>query len=115
MTLEHLAPGYAVRPQIALSEIAEIAAAGYKGIVNARPDGEEAGQPASNEIEAEAKRHGLAYWYLPVVPGTLTEEQARALDRALAEADGPVIGYCKSGNRAGNLWKLARSLDQPTC
>ena len=60
MTVEHLAPGYAVRPQIALSEIAGIAAAGYRGIVNARPDGEEAGQPASSEIEAEARRYGLA-------------------------------------------------------
>ncbi len=115
MTVEHLTPGYAVRPQIALSEIAEIAAAGYKGIVNARPDGEEPGQPTSSEIEAEAKRHGLAYWYIPVIPGTLTEDQARALEQALAEAGGPVVGFCKSGNRAGNLWKLARTLDGSSC
>ncbi|MEO7504197.1 MAG: TIGR01244 family sulfur transferase [Sphingomicrobium sp.] len=115
MTVEQLTPDYAVRPQIALDEIAGLAAAGYKGIVNARPDGEEPGQPTSSEIEAEARRHGLAYWHIPVVAGAPTEEQARALDQALAEAGGPLVGYCKSGNRAGNLWKLARTLDGSSC
>ena len=111
MELEKIASGYAVRPQVEPGEVAAIAAAGFKGIVNARPDGEAPGQPTSKEIEAEAKRHGLTYCHIPVVPGQMTSEQARALDRALAEAGGPVVGFCRSGNRAANLWKLARQLD----
>lgn len=111
MELEKIGPGYAVRPQVALSEIAAIAAAGFKGIVNARPDGESSDQPTSKDVEAEATRCGLFYRHIPVVPGKMTEAQAQALDQALAEAGGPVLGFCKSGTRAANLWKLARSLD----
>lgn len=110
MELQQVAADFAVRPQITPSEVAGIAAAGFKGIVNARPDGEAPDQPPSKDIEAEAKRHGLAYCHIPVVPGAMSKEQARAFAKALAAAGGPVLGFCRTGTRAANLWKLAHEI-----
>ncbi len=108
MNLNHLSPDFAVSPQIQPEEVGRLAAAGFKGIVNNRPDGEEPGQPRSDDIEAEAKRHGLVYHHIPVVPGQATEADARAFAAALNDADGPVLAFCRTGNRSAGLWKTAQ-------
>lgn len=104
---KHLSPDLAVRPQVQLSEIGELAAQGFKGIINARPDNEEPGQPKSAELEAEAKRHGLAYTHIPVVPGQATADDGARFAEALRNCDGKVVSFCKSGARAAGLWYLA--------
>jgi len=80
----------------------------FRTIVNARPDAEEPGQPSSAEIEQTARRLGLQYVHIPVVPGQITEQQVAAFARALTDKPHPVLAYCKSGNRAASLWALAR-------
>ena len=110
MNLTPLSPQISVRPQLLPHEIANVAAAGFKGIINNRPDGEGPDQPLSEELEAEAKRHGLAYWHIPVVPGQATEEDVREFTAALKAADGPVVAFCRTGNRSAGLWKST----QPT-
>lgn len=104
---KQLSPNLAVRPQVEPAEIGELAAQGYKGIINARPDGEEPGQPKSAELEAEAQRHGLAYTHIPVVPGQATSEDAARFAEAVSQCDGKVVGFCRSGARAAGLWELA--------
>lgn len=108
MNLTQLSPTLAVRPQVLPEEVAELAAAGFRGIINNRPDDEELNQPSSAELEAAAKRHGLAYWHIPVVPGEATEEQARVFAAALDDAGGPVVAFCRTGNRSTGLWKMAQ-------
>ena len=100
-------PNLAVRPQVQLAEIGELAAQGYKGIINARPDDEEPGQPRSAELEAEAKRHGLAYTHIPVVPGQATADDGAKFAEAVRQCDGKVVGFCRTGARAAGLWDLA--------
>lgn len=104
---KQLSPNLAVRPQVQLAEISELAAQGFKGIINARPDNEEPGQPQSADLEAEAKRHGMAYTHIPVVPGQATAEDGARFAEALRDCDGKVVGFCKSGARAASLWDLA--------
>ena len=104
---KQLSPNLAVRPQVEPAEIGELAAQGYKGIINARPDGEEPGQPKSAELEAEARRHGLAYTHIPVVPGQATPEDAARFAEAVSQCDGKVVGFCRTGARAAGLWDLA--------
>lgn len=108
MNLTQLSPKLSVRPQLLPHEVAEVAAGGFKGIINNRPDGEAPDQPRSEELEAEAKRHGLGYWHIPIVPGQATEEDARAFAAALDAAEGPVVAFCRTGNRSSGLWKMTQ-------
>ena len=81
----------------------------FRTIINNRPDGEEPGQPTSAEIEAAARKLGLDYIHIPVVPGQIGEEQVGAFAKALAEKPGRKLAFCKSGTRAASLWALAES------
>lgn len=108
MELRCLTPNLAVGSQVVPEEISGLAAAGFKGIINNRPDGEAPDQPSSQVLEAEAKRNGLAYWHIPILPGQAAEEDARAFAAALSEAEGPVVAFCRTGNRSTSLWKMAQ-------
>ena len=79
-------------------------------VVNNRPDGEEPGQPASAEMRAAAGRLGLGYRYIPVAPGSLTEQDAAAFASALREAGGPILAFCRTGARSTKLWQAAQDL-----
>ena len=94
--------------QIDAIHLAEIANQGYKSVINNRPD-EEGGpdQPKNADIEAEAKRLGLNYVYLPVVPGAFTPAQVQEMARLLNELPGPILAFCRSGARSTNLYQLA--------
>lgn len=105
MEIENIAPGFAVSAQIAPQDVAEIAARGFMAIVCNRPDGEAEGQPASSVIAEEAARHSLAFTYIPIAPGCMTDGDARELASFLGGVDGPVLGYCGSGKRSASLWE----------
>ncbi len=96
-----------VAPQIAVEQVAEIAAAGFKTIVNNRPDDEDAGQPSGNAIRAAAEAAGLKYVSIPVTHAGFSHPQIDAMTQALTDSDGPVLAYCRSGTRSCNLWALA--------
>jgi uncharacterized protein (TIGR01244 family) len=95
-----------VAGQILPGDVAAVAAAGVRTIVNNRPDHEEPGQPLGREIEAAATAAGLGYRHIPVAGGfspAQVEEMAEAL------ADGPVLAFCKSGTRSTYLWAVAQA------
>ena len=96
-----------VAPQIAVEQVAEIAAAGFKTIVNNRPDDEDAGQPSGDAIRAAAEAAGLKYVSIPVTHAGFSHPQIDAMTEALTDSDGPVLAYCRSGTRSCNLWALA--------
>ncbi|MHA6297425.1 protein tyrosine phosphatase family protein [Devosia sp. CAU 1758] len=98
---------FATSPQIQVSDIPEIAAAGYTAIVCARPDDEDPNQPAFAEIAAAAQSAGLKAFHIPV-SGPLGEGQLIRFEQAEAEAGGPILGYCRSGARAGSLYQATR-------
>lgn len=104
-----LTPHISVSPQIAPEDIPALAAAGFVAIINNRPDGESAGQPAGGEIEAAAKAAGMAYTAIPVDHSGISPAQVQAMADALAAAGGPVLAYCRSGTRSTHLWALAEA------
>jgi uncharacterized protein (TIGR01244 family) len=110
MDYTKLSDRVAMAAQVTPGDIPCLAASGFVGIINNRPDGEAPGQPCSLELETEARRHGLAYWHVPVVPGGMTEKDVRAFAAALDEAGGPVLAFCRTGNRSAGLWKAAQAL-----
>lgn len=97
-----------VADQIQASDVAEFAARGVTIIVNNRPDGEEAGQPAGAEIEAAARAAGVDYVHIPIADA-FADEKVAAMGEALANAQGNVLLFCKSGTRSTYLWALARA------
>lgn len=98
-------------PQIAIEDLAEIAGMGVRRIVNNRPDGEDAGQPSSADMQEAARAAGLDYVHAPVA-GMPGPDAVRAVAAAL-EAGEPVLLYCRSGTRSTVAWALAmRALDR---
>lgn len=110
MQVTRLDAAFAVSGQISVRDVAEIAAAGFKTLVNNRPDGEARGQPHSAEIEAEARRFGLRYCYIPIQPNHAAEAEAKRLAAVMREATGPIYAYCRTGARSTSLWKSARQI-----
>ena len=102
-----------VSPQIAPADIPDIAAGGFRAIVCNRPDGEGPDQPTSEEIAAAAAAAGLAFRYLPVTPGMVTDADADAFGTALRELPGPVLAYCRTGTRAATRWSLSEAGRRP--
>lgn len=94
--------------QISVADITDIEILGYKTIVNNRPDGEGGvNQPSSSQLKDEAERHGLQYFYIPFVPGGITQDHVLQFRNIMASAPKPVLGFCMSGKRASSLYCMA--------
>lgn len=100
-----------ISPQPTAADFEEAKAKGITRIINNRPDGEDQDQPTAKESAAKAAELGLSYAHIPVVPGKVTTEKVRAFQKALAEADGPVLAHCKTGTRSLKLWSIGEVLD----
>ena len=110
MEYTRLSEQFATAPQVRPEDLRGIAASGFVAIINNRPDGDVPDQPSSLELEAEAKRVGLDYWHVPVVPGAMTDSDVRAFAAALDQAKGPVLAFCRTGNRSAALWKASQAI-----
>jgi uncharacterized protein (TIGR01244 family) len=100
---------FSVAPQIALDDIPLARAAGFKLLINNRPDGEQPGQPSSAAVEAAATAAGLDYAHIPVVGGP-TSAAVHAEMAAIADAAGPVLAFCRSGTRSIVIWSIGQAL-----
>ncbi len=98
---------FATAPQLQPADLAGIAALSFKTVINARPDGESADQPAGAAIEAAAQSAGLHYAHLPVVAGQITPAHGQQFAELLTRHPGPVLAFCRSGARAVSLYQLA--------
>jgi len=98
-----------VSPQIGLDEVAEAARIGIKLIINNRPEGESDDQLPGPEVEAAARTVGVGYVAIPVTHSGFSEPQVAAMAKALNEAEGPVLAYCRSGTRSTLLWALSEA------
>ncbi|MEM7644028.1 MAG: TIGR01244 family sulfur transferase [Pseudomonadota bacterium] len=115
MDVRTLTPRLSVGPQIKPTDLTVLSAMGYRAIICNRPDGEGADQPTFEEIAEAAKTAGLEARYLPIVAGTVRDEDAEAFGDALTELPGPVLAYCRTGTRSTTLWSLSQAdrLDLP--
>lgn len=96
-----------VAGQIGPGDMAEIAALGINIVVNNRPDGEEPGQPDGDEIAEAAAAAGLTYREVPV-SGGIEPEQIETMAEVMADAEGRMLLYCRTGTRSAWLWALAQ-------
>lgn len=96
-------------PQITVADVAAAKDQGVTLIVNNRPEGESEDQTPGAEIEAAARAAGIDYLAIPIGHAGFSHPQVTKLAEALDGADGPVLGYCRSGTRSTLLWALARA------
>jgi uncharacterized protein (TIGR01244 family) len=99
-----------VAPQLTPEAMAEAARAGFRSVVNNRPDFEGGpSQPTSAQIESAANVAGLEYRYLPVAGNYQSPEDAAAFAALLAELPRPLLVFCRSGARSTRLYELAQA------
>ncbi|TDG11982.1 TIGR01244 family phosphatase [Seongchinamella unica] len=102
----------AVAGQITSGLVDDIAAAGYKVLLNNRPDGEEPGQPTSAEIAAAAEAAGLEYHHIPVTAMNFPGEHLNEMADLFDDEERPVFAFCRTGTRCTNLWVVSRQPEE---
>lgn len=100
--------------QIDVSDVAEIARAGYRSIICNRPDAETPDQTPFHEIEAAAQQHGLQIRWQPVVSGNVADQEGIEFGSIINELNAPTFAYCRSGTRCIVLWSLSQAGARPT-
>jgi sulfide:quinone oxidoreductase len=108
MKLANLSEGVLVADQITVNDLKTLAEQGVKTIICHRPDGEGTDQPNFDEISKAAKQLKIKTHYLPVISGKIIDDDVTAYSKFFAEADKPLLGYCRSGMRAATLWALSQ-------
>jgi uncharacterized protein (TIGR01244 family) len=111
MTAPHLNPladGIFATAQLEPTAMQWAADAGFKSIINNRPDFEGGPtQPTSAAIEAAARAAGLQYAYLPVSPSVHTANDIEAMARLVNALPQPILAFCRSGARTAKLFAAA--------
>jgi len=97
-----------VSPQLDPASMEWAAQAGFRSIINNRPDFEGgAEQPTSASMESAARQAGLEYAYLPVNPAVQTAEEIERFAQLLHDMPKPILAFCRSGARSGKLFRAA--------
>ncbi|MEO8309690.1 MAG: TIGR01244 family sulfur transferase [Caldimonas sp.] len=110
MTLatQRLGDDIAVAGQLGPEAMAEAAAAGFRSVINNRPDFEGGPtQPSSASIEAAARAAGLEYAWLPVAPSVQSADEIARFAALLASLPRPTLAFCRTGTRSAKLVRAA--------
>ena len=111
LPLRAIAPDVCVAPQLGPEAMAEAARAGFRAVVNNRPDFEEGPhQPTSAQIAAAAQAAGMAYRFLPVDGGYQTPSEIAAMAALLEDLPRPLLMFCRSGARSARLFQAASAV-----
>lgn len=100
MALNEYGPGLFLSGQITPQELEGLKQGGIAALICNRPDGEAPGQPRAGDIAAAARRLGLEFRHVPVVPGRIGPADVAAFRTALAELPRPLLAFCGSGARS---------------
>ncbi len=107
--LTEMDANFSTSPQIDVEDLPEIKAAGFKSVICNRPDNEDGGAHADhNFLESEARKLGLEFAYLPVIPGQINESHVAQFKTLIDKLPAPVLGYCRMGMRAKTLYERSR-------
>ena len=109
MTIYRLSDRCAVAGQIQPQDVEALSAQGFKTIICNRPDGEDAGQPTAEEIAQACEAHDIAFHLIPVFHGGVSMDTVSQFRDAVDSSAGPVLAYCRSGQRSSVLWQAIGS------
>jgi len=109
MEIRKLDDSFAVAPQMQPCELAALAAEGFAAVICNRPDGEEPGQPALDDMRRAAQVAGLAFHHIPVAGGLFPAAAIAAFAAVRRGTFGKVLAYCRTGTRSITLDALANT------
>lgn len=108
LPIRAVSPDVCVAAQLNPEAMAELARAGFRSVINNRPDFEHGpDQPTNAAIEAAARAAGLEYRFLPVSGGYQSPQEIAAFATLLAELPRPILAFCRSGARSARLFAAA--------
>jgi len=111
LPMQQIAPDFCVAPQLEPAAMAEAAAAGFKSVINNRPDMEGGpDQPLSADVEAAARAAGLEYRHLPVNGAYQSPEEIAAMRALVDSLPKPILAFCRSGARSTRIYAAATQL-----
>jgi uncharacterized protein (TIGR01244 family) len=109
-----IAPGIVAAGQPAAAVLPNLAAMGFKTVLNLRMPDE--GGPANEREVVESQ--GLRYVSVPVGPGRFGLAEVESVEKVIGDpAAGPILFHCASSNRVGAAWaavlaRRGKSLDE---
>lgn len=109
MDIKKISDEFAVAPQIAPEDAAQIKAAGFVGVINNRPDGEQEGQVEAAVIAQQLAELGLSYAHQPVVSGQISDADIAEFRQLFTNSQKPLLAFCRTGTRCTMLWALANA------
>ena len=116
MDIRYITPDFAVSSQLSTADAALIAEAGFRKVINNRPDDEAEDQPDSLHIMTAVSKVGIGYLHVPISGGNYSDADVEEFNRALQDVSGPVLAFCRTGTRSTKLWALSqtgeRSVDE---
>jgi uncharacterized protein (TIGR01244 family) len=108
LPIQRIAADVCVAPQLSPAAMADAAAAGFRSVINNRPDFEHGpDQPTSAAIEAAALAAGLQYAHLPVAGGYQGPDEIARFAELIAAMPRPLLCFCRSGARSTRLFVAA--------
>ena len=108
IAVRQIADDVCVAAQLTPDAMEAAAKAGFKSVVNNRPDFEGGpDQPTSAVMASAAQAAGLSYRFLPVSGGHQSPEEAQAMAALLKELPRPLLMFCRTGTRSARLFSLA--------
>jgi sulfide:quinone oxidoreductase len=107
MNFARLSERYSVAPQIRPADIGFIAEQGFTIVICNRPDGEDPGQPLAESIREACEKLGIEFHMIPMSGRRVSEDTVERFLDVMKSADGPALGYCRSGTRSAILWQMA--------
>ncbi|HEY0884734.1 MAG TPA: TIGR01244 family sulfur transferase [Ramlibacter sp.] len=111
LPVEPVDEALSITPQLSAEDMRAASAAGFRSIINNRPDFEGGpSQPRSAELEAAARAAGLQYRHLPVPPSGHSDADARRMADLVEGMPKPVLAFCRSGRRSAALYQKGRSV-----
>lgn len=109
--IQQLSADLCVAGQLDPAAMAWAAQAGFRSVINNRPDFEGGpDQPTNASILAAAQAAGLTYAFLPVQGGYQSPEEIERFAQLMGELPKPILAFCRSGARSGRLFRAAAGL-----
>ncbi|HEY5641970.1 MAG TPA: TIGR01244 family sulfur transferase [Woeseiaceae bacterium] len=109
MKIYQLSEVCSVASQIQPDDAAQLAEAGFKVVVCNRPDGEDIDQPTIADIGAACEAAGLEFHAIPIDRSGIRTDMVDAFRHIVTSGAGPVLAYCRSGQRSSILWQASGS------